>query len=377
MNSHLTVHIVCDPMQVYACDNDCDVFDNNEICVVTPEKWNTHREDCFVANETSRKVNGGDALLYFHLSLGVKAKVPLLFDVDEEVTTGGWVGPYTVLLPDGGPDSDETRLRYAMTALSDFFRAPDGYTLTEDPDDFPRVVGLTALNKTIQTQGYGPAFMEDPFKDYYENCDNGDANPLLPLLEFHKGVDEDGNKTMDVSFHWHLFSYPDTDLIMHKVWPYLMDNGFPVTGPYCFNNKEIAYALDFDFDTRNASSIYSNVVMNFVAGCLPGLPCEPEIFEKCETCNLASTATGVTGDNSQLNTIIILGACLVLSTIVVLSMLIISCCLRRKVVRLEKQIKVGKKDGNMDMSTLVENLDSPEERLSATERLLSLPQSSI
>ena len=114
----------------YACDNNCDVFNNNEICVTTPTDWNHNAEECVRANETSRRVTGGDALMYFHLGMDVKAKVPLIFDVDQSVTTGGWIGPYTLLLPDGGPDSDITRMRYAMTPLSDYFHAPEDYTIT-------------------------------------------------------------------------------------------------------------------------------------------------------------------------------------------------------------------------------------------------------
>ena len=245
-------------------------------------------------------------------------------------------------------------------------------TKKHSPDDFDRVMGLKAQNKTIHVQGRGDAFMADPFNEYYNTCDNGDANPLLPLLTFRKGTDAYGNKTMDVGLNWHLFSFPGPDDLMAKVFPRLKSNGFPVTGPYCFNDQVIAWAMDFNFNSTNTDSEYKNAVVNFVAGCLPGIPCEPDFLSKCDNCDLATTASAMSGNNDQLSKIIVLGVSLIGCIIGAICMLLLACCFRARVKSLERQLKEVK---GLSMSAMVD--EDGKSVGSATERLLQVPPSSI
>ena len=334
LDSYLVIHITCDPLSNYQCDNNCDIFNKNEVCIATPTGYKKQDETCVPASITNRTVVAGDALVYLNMAFDLKANLKVLGEDDSQLlSTGGWIGPYTVLAPDGGNTSNTTKLLYSNAqATTQFLTPPYHYNITLDPLDFDRILGVAAQTSTIAVQGEGKEFMKDPFKKYKSTCENGDVKPLLPLLQFEKGIDdESGNKTMSIKVDWHLFSYPKKGTPMReKVFPFLMNNGFPVTGPYCYNNDpEEGYAFDFSFNSAHMSKIYSKADFTLNAGCDKGIPCQPELFEKCENCNLATTHVDNPSE-SQWNTILLLILISILLGVVVVGMSCCMCCMRRK-----------------------------------------------
>ena len=62
------------------------------------------------------------------------------------------------------------------------------------------------MNRTIDKQS---GDITDIYSPYYKTCENGDAKPVLPLIEFYK----DEEDKLSVTFKYHLFVYPDGDTL--------------------------------------------------------------------------------------------------------------------------------------------------------------------
>ena len=91
----------------------------------------------------------------------------------------------------------------------------------------------------------------DPFAYALNTCKNGDVKPILPLLDF--SFDDSGQ--LDVKFHFHVFTYPAPGSPMRLVFPQLKKNGWPVSGPYCYNGALTGWTLDFDFDSTVGNKV--------------------------------------------------------------------------------------------------------------------------
>lgn len=119
------------------------------------------------------------------------------------------VGPYSLLLPDDDDDpttgpSKVTKIRYVNSPATKYLQRPLDYTLTTSTSDFPRLFGELAVNNTIAKQ---TGDVTDPFEENKNTCANGDAKPILPLVDFR--IDE--NDDIQIDFNFHLFVYPASD----------------------------------------------------------------------------------------------------------------------------------------------------------------------
>ena len=107
---------------------------------------------CQNSTDENAMVQGADANLYFYFGVN--------FDAAGDVTdldTGGWVGPYSLLLPDDDDDpmttEKTTKIRYVNSPATKYLQRPLDYTLTTSTSDFPRLFGELAVNNTISKQG--------------------------------------------------------------------------------------------------------------------------------------------------------------------------------------------------------------------------------
>jgi len=279
MSMHISTFITGDTAGVYKLGCGCDSMENNEVCGTIKAYENQEFsgyyhceaiEKTYEPNEHGYRVKGGDALVYFNF--GTRFKIAE-FGVDEYVTTNGWVGPFSILLPDDdsgdGRGGNRTALRYLSTPLTDLLAMPWGYNVTDSKSDFPRLFGPYAVNATTQIQAKD---VEDPFIKQYDTCDNGDAAPVLPLI----GFTYDEQDKLNVKFKYQAFTYSGTDTIVYKlkIMEKLKKKGFPIKGPYCFNGEKVAYTVDFDFDSLSPAK---NV--NFDSGCVEGYPCQPDLMD--------------------------------------------------------------------------------------------------
>ena len=130
------------------------------------------------------------------------------------------------------------------------------------------------MNHTITKQS---GDISDVYAPYYKTCTNGDARPILPLIEFYLDDDE----KLRIKFRYHLFVYPDGDTLQSKFSDWAADPTKPVSGPYCWNgDPNKGYTFDFNFDSGNPSDL-----VNFNAGCVDGIPddaCVPPNLMGCE-----------------------------------------------------------------------------------------------
>lgn len=87
------------------------------------------------------------------------------------------------------------------TQSSEALYPPDDYTFTTGPGEFESVFGQDALDRTIEIQHTDD--INDPFKQQKNTCNNGDAQPVLPIFDFfwdeNPGVDDDGSAKPNLS----------------------------------------------------------------------------------------------------------------------------------------------------------------------------------
>ena len=323
MSMHIVVNLGCDSLGNYKRECDCDVLNGNEVCQKQTDNYKTSDNvfKCVNISDTDAYVQGADATGYF--SMGVKFDINEL-DIHEAVDSGGWIGPYSLLMPDDGnpqdgSDSSFTSMRYVKTPYTDMIRHPDDYDITLHAADFDRLFGVHAINATIDLQADFPTD-SDPFAYAKDNCDNGDVKPIMPLFDFK--IDE--NEKLDVNFKFYLFTYPDASSIMRKVFPRLMKAGWPITGPYCYDGEMKGYAINFNYDSN-----IGNEYVSFDQGCVDDLPCIPDNFEACTTCGLGDVHSQ---QESEIN--LLLTEYLAISTgvlfLVACSLIGYICCLKRK-----------------------------------------------
>jgi hypothetical protein len=221
--AYFVVHFVPDPTrQNNACDDNVDFLDlsnsttsssmdisnwcrewNNEYCQYTHEELKHAQPKCF--NMTNKHVvsDWSDVNAYYNIGISMSAGFPFNFD-NEHRDTGGWIGPYSIILAqkpsqsssssssssftdttdtNDNDDMDTYAIRYVRTTLTSHLqRYPinqtlfpfEGYLLSFGPD---AVTATIAQQATIQ---HG----QDPFVSQYATCQHGNITPILPLYQF-------------------------------------------------------------------------------------------------------------------------------------------------------------------------------------------------
>ena len=182
-------------------------MEKNEVCIMETQpgaNWPPVRDFfCVPIDDGVGRVEGGDASLYFYFDINFK--VPII-GVDTQQGTGGWAGPYTVLLPDFtvDPTSDSMgctsgmKLRYVNSLTTSLLQMPLEYNLTEDLADYTNFLGPHSVQNMAEIQGTGEGWEENPWGGG-GTCEGGDVKPVLPVMEWYKGCKgKDGKETMRV-----------------------------------------------------------------------------------------------------------------------------------------------------------------------------------
>ena len=108
---------------------------------------------------------------------------------DHIANTGGFVGPYSVLLPDTDETVAEgerptTYMRYVKSLSSELLKQPLNYNITTDDNSFNKMFGQIAINNTIKHQTMDDTV--NPFADYVgKDCSYGNvAEKLILCVKF-------------------------------------------------------------------------------------------------------------------------------------------------------------------------------------------------
>eukprot|EP00520_Triparma_pacifica_P010159 CAMPEP_0118645790 /NCGR_PEP_ID=MMETSP0785-20121206/7695_1 /TAXON_ID=91992 /ORGANISM="Bolidomonas pacifica, Strain CCMP 1866" /LENGTH=434 /DNA_ID=CAMNT_0006537709 /DNA_START=29 /DNA_END=1333 /DNA_ORIENTATION=+ len=316
-------HMTCDSLGNYRrtyCNATCDAIEDNEVCVGT--RFDTHwtpsgptfEFECADIASNSTKVEGGEAAMY--MSFGSS----FISSGDSHVAnTGGFVGPYSVLLPDTDEEADETGdksvtyLRYVKSLSSDLLKQPLNYNITTDDGSFERMFGQLALNNTIDIQAQSSDV--DPYADYVgKDCSHGNIQNklVLPLIEFRDNGD---GQAPGVHFKYQLLvdiqqTQPEsTRALLKMLFDRLSsESDQPVSGPYCSNGATYGYLFDLTFDSES-----NDKRATFVSGCLEGHDCIPTHLQGCQECNNAQVyEEPVTTINLEITLYLAIAVCVLL-----------------------------------------------------------------
>jgi len=224
--------------------------------------------------------------------LGTKIDAGSPFDVHTEQSTGGWVGPYNVILAknnsmigemtdEGDKIVDSYTMKYVTSPNTPYLKMPDECNILQYAD-FYNYLGPGAVNNTVQEQiQYEFNENYDPYAEYYETCKNGDVKPILPMIQFNFLTDDDKrryNETVQVKVNYKILTFP-TNPVFGDLVPMFKKHGAPISGPYCWDdNPNRAYAVDFYFDSESA---HPDDRVHFYHACIEGLPCIPPAVENC------------------------------------------------------------------------------------------------
>jgi len=272
---------------------------------------------------------------------------------DHIANTGGFVGPYSVLLPDTDETVAEgerptTYMRYVKSLSSELLKQPLNYNITTDDNSFNKMFGQIAINNTIKHQTMDDTV--NPFADYVgKDCSYGNVAEklILPLIDFtHNGDGE----SPSVHFKYQLMvdiqeTKPDS---AKSVLKYLLDKlssdpKQPVTGPYCSNDATEGYMFDLAFNSDDNAD-----KANFVSGCLEGLDCTPTHLTGCQTCGNAEVyQEAQTTINIELTLYLAIAVCVL--TLILTMMGCYVCRVRRQMrmakVRLDKERRTAGRRG--------------------------------
>eukprot|EP00587_Corethron_hystrix_P000294 CAMPEP_0113317962 /NCGR_PEP_ID=MMETSP0010_2-20120614/12695_1 /TAXON_ID=216773 ORGANISM="Corethron hystrix, Strain 308" /NCGR_SAMPLE_ID=MMETSP0010_2 /ASSEMBLY_ACC=CAM_ASM_000155 /LENGTH=373 /DNA_ID=CAMNT_0000175117 /DNA_START=219 /DNA_END=1340 /DNA_ORIENTATION=- /assembly_acc=CAM_ASM_000155 len=249
-----------------------------------------------------------DVAVYFYFGVNIHAGAP--FHIDHISSTGGWVGPISMVLAQDTnttsieldphqlaeaidrtlaktADTDDEQVvadryvsRYVNSPYSPLLRMPKDCDLM-GPHDFDKMLGRSALDSSISSQVTHPIGGDvDIYEDNLSTCDNGDAQPVLPQVRFtFTDGDEKADENLIVELDYRLFTYVKPGTIMETMLPSIEKKGFPVRGPYCYRNILSGWTFDLAYDSTEGSEYIS-----LVKGCVDDLPCLPGAFETCTTC---------------------------------------------------------------------------------------------
>lgn len=203
------------------------------------------------------------AFIYF----GAKVDAGIPFNVHKEHNTGGWVGPFSMILAQNSTLGGNTTVvdryvaRYVQSPTTPFLHMHPNNTLLS-ANDFEHYLGPSAVNQTVKAQP-NVTGDKDPYEQYLKTCDNGDVKPILPLYEFSFVQDKDtGVESIQVKLDYKLLSIPHKKDIMYKVFPWMQSRvnrrhrGFHISGPYCYGKKHfLPPASLFWFGAANRSHV--------------------------------------------------------------------------------------------------------------------------
>jgi len=280
LEGHFVTHFMCDSQLK---QNSCSMHHcserNNKACMIENEE-----KKCVKTNETI--IDWSDVVAFFYL--GGKVDTGFPFFIHEAYDMGAWVGPYNIILARNenlitNTTLDSYTVKYIESPKTAYLKKPpecDAY----EPEDFYVSFGVGSVKNTVQFQSSESYSAYDhPFDKYYKTCENGDVKPILPSAQFDFVLDEtSGNETIEVNFNYHLFTFPQKNDPILKIFQIMMTTGLPITGPYCYGNDPTrGYAIQFKYDSREKEDQLGIMYHK----CVSGLPCLPYGAETCKQKN--------------------------------------------------------------------------------------------
>lgn len=286
LEGHFIVYLVCDAqLRGNMCNlgTSCSEIENN-VCLMD----DSSTTGCYSMSDSI--VDWSDMAVFFNLGTQIDAGSP--FNVHTQESTGGWVGPYNVILAknnsmigemtdEGEQIVDSYTMKYVTSPNTPYLKMPDDCNLLEYTD-FYNYLGPGSVNNTAQEQiEYEFDENYDPYADYYDTCENGDVKPILPMIQFNFLKDDDRrryNETVQVKVDYKILTFP-TNPMFGDLVPAFKKHGAPISGPYCWgDNKDRAYSVDFYFDSQ---AEHPDDRIHFYHACIEGLPCIPPAVEDC------------------------------------------------------------------------------------------------
>lgn len=279
--AYFVVHFMPDEMRGYGCSLEDCIEEHNQVCEVGGAgdgdgdgdgNGNGDGDDYTkVCSDLAGKVvNWSDLTAFIYFGARIDAGFP--FNKHRAEDTGGWVGPLNIIMSKGdicsaGTITDnETDVdvvdryvsRYVKTPLTSYLKMPQNCTLLS-PDDFNNVAGPKAVDSTTRAQ-YDPTRNADnctdadtdadadvdPYHKYLNTCDNGDVQPLLPLIQFDFEKNKQTNQeSIQVKLNYKFLSMPNKNDYMYNLFPMVQrrfnqaDLGFHISGPYCYGKLSV------------------------------------------------------------------------------------------------------------------------------------------
>ena len=287
--SSLSMYVLCDEqMAGNSCTLPfCTEFDS-EVCLRNME----NDVSCNFMNESI--VDWSDAIVFIFIEYYVDFGFP--YNTKHVWSTGEWVGPYHVVFAqdpdvynegrvtsDGELILDTYILKYLNAPSTEYLTLPRGCTMFA-PDEFKEYLGAAAVNHTVQNQAMGLSF-EESFEPYYKTCENGDIKPMLPYVNFTfvRGNDVNHTEKLYVRFEMKLLTYPNKESALYYLMPSLQDNGFPISGPYCYDgDPNRGWTFDLVFDSQEGTTLGTELEHS----CIGDYECVPPQLEACN-CSMA------------------------------------------------------------------------------------------
>lgn len=291
VRAYAVIHLMPDPMRGYGCQSSCNAMEN-QVCLRRRRRRRRSNEtgpleDVCVKMEDA-VVEWSDLTVFFYF--GVAVTVGDKPDVPIDLSTGGWIGPYNIIVAEASTQDDNTTnitdqyaFRYVMTPSVSYLQPPsDSNKATIIPNDsFSTYLGKESVQETIRRQSNRNMSL-DPYAYASGTCENGNVTAMLPHLEFWFRGQGDNNATMETSLTYKILTVFDSYSKEYALMPLIrkafnnsITRGLAVSGPYCHHgdgNGSWAFDLNLTSFGGNDSDM-SNP--SFVRGCMEGLPCVP------------------------------------------------------------------------------------------------------
>ena len=209
-------HVMKSPTRGYACELDgCSILDGN-VCMAECECC----KSCVSMSNTT--VHASDLSVFFNLGIASSAVNAT------ELSTNGWIGPYSAVVTPIAENSTKFQLRYVHTSDTEYLHGHANATLYSGGADFANVLGKHALQKSIDTQTNYSAYSVDSL---IGTCDNGNIQPLLPVLQF------DFSKKSARSKFERMTPFLSYGMLLSQNQSKMLgiDEG-ALTGPFCYKN---------------------------------------------------------------------------------------------------------------------------------------------
>lgn len=275
LEAHFIMHLTCNSQTVGCNLDDCSEMDN-DVCTLNETSY----PSCHRMNETT--VDWSDVKAFFYFGLKIDAGFP--FNKHLHQNTGGWVGPYSIILAQDFEKpkynesiADSYTAKYVYSPTTKYLKFPKDCDIM-GYEDFDVYFGEGAVQHTVQTQATSRSIDDDFYTPYLETCDNGDVMSILPRVE----IDFTHNDDLNININYKILTFPPPDGVLYWLFPKLIKrHKYPISGPYCYHDDpNRGFTIDLNYSTDRGSKY-----VNLHHSCVDDLPCIPPSVEWCTSCN--------------------------------------------------------------------------------------------